>query len=66
MIGLIFDPSGRWPVRSTSTNWVLVHLELPAVSCGVRFAAAGQSGGVPGIFPPERLAPWQPVQPAAR
>lgn len=29
---------------------------------GVRLAAAGQDGGVPGILPPLRLAPWQPMQ----
>ena len=30
---------------------------------GVRLAAAGQSGGAPGMRPPDSCAPWQPWQP---
>lgn len=35
---------------------------MPEDLSGEMLAASGHLGSPPGIFPPERLGPWQPVQ----
>jgi hypothetical protein len=34
-------------------NWASVMAPMPVAGSGVMFAAGGQSGGVPGMRPPE-------------
>src|SRR4051794_6113768 len=57
------DPSGRLPVRRMRAKSSSEYRPIPV---GVMFAAGFQSGGPPGILPPESVGPWQPVQPVAR
>src|SRR6266496_3159559 len=58
---LIGAPPGRLPSRSArikaASLQVLIH------PLGVILEAGGHSGGVPGMRPPERLGPWQLMQP---
>src|SRR5262249_19712280 len=52
-------PSGVTPLRNVAAKPAFDQRAIAAPGSGVRLAAGGQSGGTPGIFPPENVGPWQ-------